>query len=170
MEDDAVVIGRLQPLHQGHEESLIDRALDEFDTVYVGIGIPATKGRTREDPLTYEEREGLLDHVYDISERDEMQVFGIEDQGDDEEWIDKVGSYIPEDVTALTGNEWTGSCFASAGYDVTYIDEDEMLDRSRYSGTNVRQRAREGGAWHELVSDEAVDYLEEIGFEDKLPD
>lgn len=54
----AVIIGRFQPLHNGHEE-LLFKALENANKVLVLVG-SSNKPRSLKNPFTYEERKGLL--------------------------------------------------------------------------------------------------------------
>jgi bifunctional NMN adenylyltransferase/nudix hydrolase len=64
--DHAIVIGRFQPLHKGHEH-LIQKALEFADHVTVLIG-SAGEARTPKNPWTYEERANMIYHTFvDVS-------------------------------------------------------------------------------------------------------
>ncbi len=156
---DAAVIGRFQPFHAGHAY-LLARAAHDHDDRYIGIGIAGDE-RTFHDPLTFQERESILSERYP-----DATVFGIEDRGDDAAWMDAVQQYVPDDVTAVTGNPDTARCFRDAGYAVDRYDEDDMLDRDTYSGTRIRDRAAAGDPWRHLVPADVRRTLDEdIWFE-----
>lgn len=161
MTDTAVVVGRFQPFHKGHEH-LLDYTLDRYDEVHVGIGIPDREG-TFDNPLTYAEREAVVEACYD-----EVQVFGVEDQHDDAAWVAEVERKVPDAVEAVTGNDNVAACFGQEGYPVDHLDEADMLDRDTYRGTRIREKAAQGEDWRRLVPDDAVDVLEQVGFEAKL--
>ncbi|MDY6778923.1 MAG: adenylyltransferase/cytidyltransferase family protein [Candidatus Nanohaloarchaea archaeon] len=163
---DALVVGRFQPFHRGHE-ALVEyaRSLEEAEDVLIGLGIPEEK-ETERNPLRYEEREQIITSVLPG-----VEVFGIEDQGDDAAWVAEVEEQAPtEEFLPVTGNDWTARCFEQAGYDVEYLGEDELYEREKYRGTDIRERAREGEAWRHLVPDGAAEELDEIGFEERVRD
>lgn len=161
MGDAAVVIGRFQPFHKGHEH-LLDYTLDTYDNVSIGIGIPDEEG-TFDDPLTYGEREQVVEACYP-----DVDVFRVEDQGDDAAWIEEIERKVPDGVEAVTGNDRVARCFTQEGYGVDHLDEDGMLDRDTYRGTRIRERIVEGAAWRHLVPDDAEDILEELGFAERV--
>jgi len=94
----ALIIGRFQPLHEGHRAGLLDPALDAYEAVVVGIGVSGDEP-TAHDPLTYEEREEVIDAVY--GDTDAVSIVPIEDQGDDAVWIDAVEERVAEYVREL---------------------------------------------------------------------
>jgi len=169
----ALIIGRFQPLHEGHRAGLLDPALDAYEEVVVGIGVSGDEP-TAHDPLTYEEREEVIDAVY--GDTDAVSIVPIEDQGDDTDWIDaveeRVAEHVPDlDVAPITGNGWTADCFADHGYADALIEYDEsaMPDRDVYSGTAVRELMTEGeDDWRERVPAAAVPVLESYGIEQRL--
>lgn len=171
--DTALIIGRFQPLHEGHRRGLIDPALEAYDEVVVGIGVSGDEP-TVHDPLTYDEREEVLGAVYDGI--DALSIVPVEDQGDDADWIgeveDRVEEYVPDlDVAPITGNGWTADCFADNGYEdaVVEYDESAMPDRDTYSGTAVRELMVDGDTgWRERVPDPVVPVLEAYGIEERL--
>lgn len=173
--DTALIIGRFQPLHEGHRAGLLDPALESYDAVVVGIGVSGDEP-TAHDPLTYDEREDVFDAVY--GDDDALAVVPVEDQGDDADWIeeveDKVSEYVPDlDVAPITGNGWTADCFAGHGYDDALVEYDEsaMPARDTYSGTAVRElMAADDPDWRDRVPDPAVEVLEEYGIEQRLQD
>ncbi len=166
MGEEAVFIGRFQPFHQGHAE-MVDYVLDEYDELYVGIGIPENEfedgERGRHDPLLYGEREAIISAVYP-----DVDVFGVEDRGDPELWVEEVEEQVEEYLedegfVPVTGNRYTAHCFEHMGYEVDFLENVE--EEREVSGTRVRELAAEGGDWRRFVPENAVDVLEEEGFE-----
>ncbi len=171
MSEDAVIVGRFQPLHKGHRQDLIEYAREEYNEVCLGIGVSGDEP-TAHDPLLYEEREEVISAVYE-----DLPIVPVHDQGDNDEWVreveDQVGEYLSDDVVPVTGNDWTAACFEEyedTDYDVDFLEDGDMTDRDRYRGTNVRERAGEGKEWLHLVPDPAEEVLEEIGFEQRVAD
>lgn len=161
MTDAAVVIGRFQPFHRGHDY-LLEYTLDRYEDVYVGIGIPDREG-TFDNPLTYAERERVVEACYD-----EAKVFGVHDQGDDAAWIRAIEREVPDDIEAVTGNDHVAACFAQEGYGVDHLDEDAMLDRDTYRGTRIREKIVDGEDWRHLVPGDAEAVLDDLGFAERV--
>lgn len=169
MSEDAVIVGRFQPLHKGHQQDLIDYALEEYDDVCIGIGVSDDEPTAR-DPMLYEEREEVVSTAYP-----DLDIVPVHDQGDNDAWVEEVeeqvGEYLDDGMVPVTGNDWTAECFEEypgAEYEVDLLEEDDMTDRDRYRGTNVRERAREGEEWRHLVTDEVESVLDDIGFEERV--
>jgi nicotinamide-nucleotide adenylyltransferase len=161
MGTDAVVIGRFQPFHHGHEY-LIETARDRYEDVYAGIGIPDEE-RTTRNPLTYTEREELLTTHY--AGADNITVFGIQNQDDDVAWIREIEQHVPDDITAVTGNGHVALCFDAEGYAVDFMDRSALKDRETYSGTRIRNRVRNDEDWRHLVPKDVGMTLDGYGFE-----
>lgn len=169
MDDHALVIGRFQPLHEGHQYGLIEPALEEYDSVTLGIGVSGDEPSCH-DPLTYQERDTMVRAVYD-----DVDTIPIYDQGDDELWQDHVRETATEALeteqfTVITGNDWVISCLddATEPYELEALDDDDMYDRDTYSGTAVRENAAHGEDWTSYLDDAVASYLSDIGFADRL--
>lgn len=169
MSEDAVIIGRFQPMHEGHQYGLIEPTRRDYDRVIIGIGV-STEEPSCHDPLLYEERARMIEQVYD-----DIETVPIYDQGDDTDWQEEVEATIDDvleddSFTVVTGNDWVASCLDDddTSYDVSLLDEPEMYQRDTYSGTEVRERASRNDRWHELLDDAVATYLDDIGFEQRL--
>lgn len=169
MDEHALIIGRFQPLHDGHQYGLIEPALEEYDSVTLGIGVSGEEPSCH-DPLTYQERDTMIGHVYD-----DVDTVPIYDQGDDELWKNHVletatDALETDTFTIITGNEWVVSCLEDENqpYEIDALDDDDMYDRDTYSGTTVREQAAHGEDWRQYLDEAAASYLTEIGFEDRL--
>lgn len=169
MTDEVLIIGRFQPLHEGHQYGLIEAAQEEYDAVTIGIGVSGDESSC-DNPLTYEEREQMLAQVYD-----DITTMPINDQGDDVLWQEEVQDQASAELetdsfTVLTGNDWVYSCLEDerTPYHVELLDKDDMYNREQYQGTDIRQRASNGQQWHHLVDNTVASYLDAIGFEMRL--
>lgn len=118
-----VYIGRFQPFHNGHLET-IKRAQSLADQVIVLIG-SAFKPRTIKDPFTYDERRKLIESVFpsrwdDKSLSEWVKVFPLVDNlYNDEAWASQVQDTVglntvwhkPENKTGIIGFEKDESSF-----------------------------------------------------------
>lgn len=145
-------IGRFQPFHNGHAQ-VINR-LQEEGAVVVGIG-SQHKHRTWENPLTFQERVACVKQCFPHA-----PVFGVPDVHDDGEWVELVEQHADFD-TVISGNEWTQQCFAGTDYAVR---EPGFVERDRYQGTVIRNRARHGKRWKHLVPAPVLAILEQLHF------
>lgn len=144
----ALLIGRFQPFHRGHER-LVDFCKKRFDDAVVGIG-SSGKSRTSENLLNYTERKSLIKALYP-----DIVVFSVKDREDDREWVEEVEEkieestdYSPSDMVPITRNNWTERCFRRGGYDVVHH---ELLEPEKYSATKIRNLIRRGDEWQYLV-------------------
>jgi len=96
-----LVIGRFQPLHNGHV-ALIQKAYEENDVVLVLVG-SANELTNYKNPFTVEERIGLIEAEFSYADR--LHVKGINNYPSDNEWIqDVIGrvNTIEEDPTEVS--------------------------------------------------------------------
>jgi bifunctional NMN adenylyltransferase/nudix hydrolase len=86
-----VYIGRFQPFHNGHQETLKE-ALEYGEQVIVGIG-SANRSRSTENPWTYDERVQMISESMDNDER--IHFVPISDYPyNDTAWITHVNTQI----------------------------------------------------------------------------
>lgn len=114
--DRAVVIGRFQPLHNGHLTA-INKALEIADTVIVLVGSTRTP-RTIKNPFTFEERAQMIRSVYN----DRVTVAGLSDfKYDDTKWITQVRKRVaevaPPRIGGITHGDLHGQRTAIVGLD-----------------------------------------------------
>jgi bifunctional NMN adenylyltransferase/nudix hydrolase len=94
----ALVIGRFQPLHNGHVD-LIMEAKDAGDKVLVLVG-STNKLPDFKNPFSYEERKALLEETFGSS----IEIRPLPDRDSDDEWTQDVVAHvlsIEEDPTEV---------------------------------------------------------------------
>ena len=142
-------LGRFQPFHRGHLS--VVEGLDDF---IIAVG-SASKSRTEDNPLSFEERKRLIEACVDT------EVVGLEDTGKtpegNREWGEKLEG-LGADVI-VSGNDLVKRIVRD--YTDLGLEEPEMLQQSIYSGTEIRRRIRSGEEWRYLVPDCAANLLEE---------
>ena len=84
----AVIIGRFQPLHNGHI-ALINQAVKDNDNVLVLVG-SCNKERDFNNPFTVDQRIQMLANVYEGDGFDAPMVRGLKDKPSDDEWVQEV--------------------------------------------------------------------------------
>lgn len=84
----AVLIGRFQPFHRGHE-GLLRRALDAAPQVVVVLG-SARSARTPRNPFTAEEREAMIRATLSPPENERTRFVGQRDVWDASRWAREV--------------------------------------------------------------------------------
>lgn len=151
----AVMVGRFQPFHKGHQR-LLEMVADQFQEVCIGIA-QITAERTWKNPLTVEERVRCLDAVA----LGDTQIV-IEHPRDCAAGVAEVEAMCGSSFTAVGCNKETLACFRDHGHPVRSYAKHEP---DTYSGHAVRQRIEDGRSWRHLVPQEVETVLASIGFE-----
>lgn len=152
----AFFIGRFQPLHRGHHHA-IEAAMERYDIV-LGIGSAQASG-TRDNPLSADERTRVLRGCFP-----DIETVTIPDQHDNEAWLDLMEETVDFDV-GISGNDLVRRLLRSRGYTV---EDPDMRDPDRFSGTAIRERIAAGEDWRDRVPDCALDPLEDVGFAERV--
>jgi len=103
----ALVIGRFQPLHNGHL-AIIDEARKQADKTLVLIGSSRQLPDFR-NPFSYEERLNLLEECLPMGE--DLSIYGLPDEPTDDEWIQEVVARVnqfeedPTEVAIFCGKK-----------------------------------------------------------------
>ncbi len=104
--DHAVYIGRFQPFHKSHWET-IKRALSIAKNVHVVVGYERGSGRTVKNPFLPNEIEDMiLSCNYGIlpsAVNDRLHIHKCPNDPDDSVWVQNVKSLVPDGKTALIG-------------------------------------------------------------------
>ena len=87
----AVIIGRFQPLHNGHV-ALIREALANHDQVLLLVG-SVNRETNFNNPLTAEERFDLIHEQFE-DETQSLIVRGLKDKPTDDEWVEEVTANV----------------------------------------------------------------------------
>jgi bifunctional NMN adenylyltransferase/nudix hydrolase len=81
-----LAVMRAQPFHSGHR-SLVDKMMEDCSYITIILGSIAEK-RTLNNPFTFEERRTMIVNVY--PERKNVNIFGLADIPNDDDWCDYV--------------------------------------------------------------------------------
>lgn len=152
----ALILGRFQPCHKGHEHVFAD-AGQRFDELVVVIG-SSQESHTLTNPFTASERYEML-HAVLRRRGIEHHVVPVPDIGRNALWVSHVEALVPRFDVLVSNNPLTQQLFAEAGYKVA---PSSLFDRKTYSGTNVRKVIMEGGAWEALVPPEVAAVVEQV--------
>ena len=161
----ALLVGRFQPIHNGHIE-VIEQILREVDELVIGIG-SAQESHTLENPFTAGERvlmisKALAERGVDVSK---VHIIPIPDVKNNSIWVSHVRSLCPPFSIAYSGNALVQRLFVEAGFEVR---SPPPFKREEYWGTEVRDRMLKGGHWEELVPRAVVEVVREINALDRL--
>jgi bifunctional NMN adenylyltransferase/nudix hydrolase len=137
-----VIIGRFQPIHKGHLNTLFAPALEECDEVIVLLG-SANKARSPKNPFTPEERqtfiqdalgEAAADGIISLDFRSRIRFRELDDYTQDSAWIEAVQQNVDEVVNSIKGFYARG-----VGDSTTNIITEVVLYGSRKRGDDSTQ-------------------------------
>jgi len=95
----AVIVGRWQLFHKGHE-TLLKAALASAEQVIVVIG-SSFRSRNVRNPFTAEERQAMIQATLSAPDADRVKFLPVRDYFDDERW----NAAVREGVRQLTGDQ-----------------------------------------------------------------
>lgn len=156
-ENDALIIGRFQPLHRGHLE-VIRKVSAECDHVIIGIG-SAQRSHTSDNPFTAGERYLMISETLKAEGISNAIIVPVEDLNRYSVWVSHVESICPPFTIVYSNNASTRRLFQEAGYEVRKAP---LYNRGEFSGTEVRKRMIDGGDWRSLVPAPVADVIDII--------
>lgn len=154
-----LLIGRMQPVHKGHI-SVIKDTLKEVDELIIGIG-SSDKSHTNSNPFTGGERilmvtKALREENIDPSR---YYIIPLEDISCNSLWVGHVKMLTPPFNNVYSGNSLVQQLFEEENIPVT---QPPLFNRTEYSGTEVRKRILNNGAWKDLVPQSVSKVIEDI--------
>jgi nicotinamide-nucleotide adenylyltransferase len=126
----ALVLGRFQPLHNGHIR-MIRKASQLTDELVIGIG-SSNKSRTYKNPFTFDERKFMLESSVHIGIP--YKIIGIPDFGNSDMWISWIDDNIDFD-TFISNAENELKIFKDYGFKTIALE----LRDDKISSTKVRE-------------------------------
>ena len=154
-----ILIGRLQPVHNGHIE-VNKKILEEVDELVIGIG-SAQKSHELKDPFTAGERVMIVTQslIENNINPDRYYIIPMEDINFNAIWVSHVKMMTPPFSIVYSGNSLVKQLFYEEGFEVR---NPPLYDRMNLSGTEVRRRMVEDGNWQELVPQATINIMDEI--------
>ncbi len=153
-----LVIGRFQPLHNGHV-ALIQKAMDDNDVVLVLVG-SQNKLTDYRNPFDIETRLGLLKEHF--NQYDKMYFKGMDDYPNDEQWVEDVISR----VNTINDNPTATTVYTSEKdedfYRTNFIYNVEVSPSKGLNATDIRASVYDGkSTMYVNLPSEVVDYVEQ---------
>lgn len=161
----ALIVGRFQPFHNGHMES-VRHVLEEFEDVIIGIG-SAQYSHTPNNPFTGGERHLMISKAMFEGGVDNFFLVPIQDINQYGLWVAHVQLIVPPFDAIFSNNPLTLRLFSERGYDARPLP---MYDREKYSGSSIREMIVEDGDWESLVPPAVVDVLKQFDGVNRLKD
>jgi len=153
----SLVVGRFQPLHEGHMH-IIRKCAEDSDHIIVGIG-SAQYSNTLENPFTAGERYMMINKALREEEITDYSIVPIQDINMSDKWVDHVVSMVPPFRKVYTTNPTTKILFEEAGFEVVVPP---LYERDLYSGTEIRRRMASDGDWRSMVPPSVSCVIEDI--------
>jgi len=159
-DEHSLMIGRFQPLHNGHME-VIRKCAAESKNLTIGIG-SAQYSHECSNPFTAGERYLMINEVLKEEGIKNYCIVPIEDLNRYSLWVAQVESLAPPFSIVYSNNPLTRRLFSEAGYE---LRDSPLYNREIYSGTVVRKKMIEGDEWRKLVPgkvEEIIDTIEGV--------
>jgi nicotinamide-nucleotide adenylyltransferase len=154
-------IGRFQPLHNGHINS-IKYCLNKVDELVIVIG-SSDKSFEFKNPFTAGERIEIISEAIckEIRKEALQKIFliPVPDIGIHRLWTYNVDLLVPRYCIVFTNDQFTTMLFKERGVEIIHP---ELIDRGKLSATEVRHRIANDKNWKELVSASTVKIIEEL--------
>ena len=153
----SLMIGRFQPLHNGHME-VIRKCAAESENLTIGIG-SAQYSHECDNPFTAGERYLMINEVLKNEGITNYCIVPIEDLNRYSLWVAQVESLSPPFSIVYSNNPLTRRLFSEAGYE---LRDSPLYNREIYSGTAVRKKMTEGDGWRQLVPEKVAEIIDNI--------
>ena len=158
-------VGRFQPIHKGHVTAL-KRVLSEVDEIVIVIG-SAQRSHELRDPFTAGERIMMVRAALQEADVNPIDYYliPVPDASMHAVWVAEIDSYSPPFETVYSNDPLTCRLFRERDRPVKAVP---LLDRTTYSGTEVRRRILAGGDWRALVPTSVIRVIDEIHGVDRI--
>ncbi len=153
----ALLIGRYQPFHKGHLKAIQEITGEGFSVV-IAVG-SAQSSHTLDNPFTAGERHLMIAEALEAEGIQNFEIIPIIDINRYAIWVSHVESLVPPIEVVFSNNTLTTRLFGEKKYEVR---AQQLHERDKYSGTEVRRRMLAGENWQELVPEAVVKVIDNI--------
>ncbi len=163
----ALYIGRFQPFHNGHLNSVEQIINSEITKIIFGVG-SSDQELTTKNPFNFFERKSMIELVMQAlnSQRNiaiEFEVLAIPDFDTNTQWVEYIMENLPSFEVVFSGNPITSQCFNNTNIKFRTLEYNKIIKAS-----TIRQKILEHGNWEELVPAEIVQFLISINANNRL--
>lgn len=160
-------VGRFQPFHLGHLES-ITIVLKDVDEAVIAIG-SAQYSHNINNPFTAGERlimirRALKDANVDLAR---VWVVPVPDVHLHMLWVAALEGYTPKFNVVFSNEPLTRRLFIEAGYKVKHI---KYFERKSYNSTLVREKMLQDDSWTDFVPKGVAEFINDIDGVNRLRD
>ena len=127
----ALVIGRFQPLHLGHEK-LINQAIKGNDSVIIAIG-SSEESRTAHNPLNFSERKKIIRSCFEG-----LEIIPSPDFENDDDWADHLIKSAEFEVV-YSNNPVVKKIFSNKGFKTASVPKILGISGTKIKGINKEE-------------------------------
>ncbi len=159
MRQTGVFIGRFQPFHLGHLAT-VHYSLSQVKHLYIVVGSSQKSFESR-NPFTAGERILMIRNTLNSDKIDPSRylIIPIPDATGHAVWTAYIDQVVPQYEVVFSSDRLTLQLYKEKGVPTI---EPPLLDRPKFSATEVRRRIVEGGKWKELVPKSVAKLIEPI--------
>ncbi|MDR0913304.1 MAG: nicotinamide-nucleotide adenylyltransferase [Methanobrevibacter sp.] len=154
-----ILIGRMQPPHNGHLE-IIKQSFEDIDELIIGIG-SSQMSHSQSNPFTAGERVLMLKKA--LSEQkipgDSYYLIPIPDIMKNSVWVSHVENLCPKFNVVYSGNPLIQRLFKEKNYNV---EIPPLIDRKNLSGRDIRFKMLNNENWEEFVPKSVLKTINKI--------
>jgi nicotinamide-nucleotide adenylyltransferase len=159
MKQTGVFIGRFQPFHLGHLAT-VEFALTLVKHLYIVVG-SSQKSHEAKNPFTAGERILMIRNTLNANKIDPSRylIIPIPDATGHAVWTAFIDQVVPQYEVVFSSDRLTLQLYKEKGVPTV---EPPLLNRPKFSATEVRRLIVEGGRWKELVPKSVAQLIEPI--------
>jgi nicotinamide-nucleotide adenylyltransferase len=167
MANRGLYVGRFQPFHTGHLNSIRD-VLKEVEELVIVIG-SAQYSHNINNPFTAGERLVMIRRALKEAKIDDSRlwVVPVPDVHLHMLWVSALEGYTPRFDVVFSNEPFTRRLFTEAGYKVKSI---RFFERKLYTSTLIREKMLKDESWTTLVPKSVADFIAEIDGVNRLRD
>jgi len=167
MANRGLYVGRFQPFHTGHLNSIRD-VLKEVEELVIVIG-SAQYSHNINNPFTAGERLVMIRRALKEAKIDDSRlwVVPVPDVHLHMLWVSALEGYTPRFDVVFSNEPLTRRLFTEAGYKVKSI---RFFERKLYTSTLIREKMLKDESWTTLVPKSVADFIAEIDGVNRLRD
>jgi nicotinamide-nucleotide adenylyltransferase len=167
MANRGLYVGRFQPFHTGHLNSIRD-VLKEVEELVIVIG-SAQYSHNINNPFTAGERLVMIRRALKEAKMDDSRlwVVPVPDVHLHMLWVSALEGYTPRFDVVFSNEPLTRRLFTEAGYKVKSI---RFFERKLYTSTLIREKMLKDESWTTLVPKSVADFIAEIDGVNRLRD
>lgn len=154
-----IFIGRFQPFHLGHLAT-VKYALETVKHLYIVVG-SSQKSHESKNPFTAGERILMIRNTLNAEQVDPSRylIIPVPDASGHAVWTAYIDQVVPKYEVVFSSDRLTLQLFREKGVPTI---EPPLLDRPKFSATEVRKRILEGAKWKPLVPASVIKIIDPI--------